>query len=166
MSNIVAIAYPDKATAEEVRATLAQLSTEHLLGLEDAVVVTREDNGKVKLHQAVKPGAAGAAGGAVWGGLLGMLFFAPLLGMAVGAAASGAAGAMSDLGINDKFMKELGTKLEPGTAALIVLVHGATPDKVLPRISQYGGDVLQTSLSTDDEEALQEALHHSTAGAA
>lgn len=165
MSNIVAIAYPDKATAEEVRTTLAQMSTEHLLGLEDAVVVTREEGGKVKLHQAVRPGATGAAGGALWGGLLGLLFFAPLLGMAVGAAAGGAGGAMSDLGINDRFMKELGAKLEPGTAALIVLVHGVTPDKVLPRISQYGGDVLQTSLSTDEEEALQEALHH-TAGAA
>jgi uncharacterized membrane protein len=164
MSNIVAIAYPDKATAEEVRATLAQLSTEHLIGLEDAVVVTNE-GGKVKLHQAVKPGAAGAAGGALWGGLLGLLFLAPLLGMAVGAAAGAAGGSMSDLGINDKFMKELGTKLQPGSAALIALVHDATTDKVLPRISQYGGDVLQTSLSTADEEALQQALSHS-AGAA
>ena len=165
MSNIVAIAYPDQATAEEVRATLAQLSTEHLLTLEDAVVVTRNEGGKVKLHQAVKPGATGAAGGAVWGGLIGLLFFAPLLGMAVGAAAGGAGGAMADLGINDRFMKELGAKLDPGKAALIVLVSGATPDKVLPRISQYGGDVLQTSLSTEEEEALQEALQH-TAGAA
>ena len=65
---------------------------------------------------------------------------------------------MSDVGINDKFMKELGAKLEPGSAALIVLVHGATTDKVLPRISQYGGDVLQTSLSTEEEQALQAAL--------
>ena len=159
MSNIVAIAYPDRATAEEVRATLAQMSTEHLLGLEDAVVVTRADDGKVKLHQAVKPGAAGAAGGALWGGVIGLLFLAPLLGMAVGAAAGGAGGAMSDIGINDKFMKELGAKLEPGAAALIVLVHDATTDKVLPRISQYGGDVLQTSLSTEEEQALQAALH-------
>ena len=163
MSNIVAIAYPDKATAEEVRATLAQMSTEHLLGLEDAVVVTREDGGKVKLHQAVKPAAGGAAGGALWGGLIGLIFFAPLLGMAVGAAAGAAGGAATDLGINDRFMKDLGAKLEPGKAALIVLVHGVTTDKVLPRISQYGGEVLQTSLTTEDEEALQHALRATAA---
>ena len=69
--------------------------------------------------------------------------------MAVGAA-SGA--------LTGKFMKELGTRLEPGGAALFVLVRSSTPDKVLPRISQYGGEVLHTSLSTEAEQTLQEAL--------
>ncbi len=94
MSNLVAIAYPDRATAEEVMGTLGRLSTEKSIELEDAVVVTRDDKGKVKLHQSNKLATAGAAGGALWGGLIGLLFFVPLLGMAVGAA-TGAARAHS-----------------------------------------------------------------------
>ena len=92
MSSLVAIAYPDTDTAERVRAELVEATKEHLIQLEDAVVVERRDDGKIKLHQAMSPGAAGAAGGALWGGLIGLIFLAPLLGMAVGAAAGGVSG--------------------------------------------------------------------------
>jgi uncharacterized membrane protein len=158
MSDLIAVAYPDKETAETVRSTLGQLMIERVLELEDAVVVTRDDNGKVKLHQAVRPAAAGAATGALWGGVIGLLFLAPLFGMALGAAAGGASGAATDHGINDQFMKDLGQKLHPGSAALIVLVRKSTPEKVLPRIEQYGGDVMQTSLDDEAEARLREAL--------
>jgi uncharacterized membrane protein len=158
MGNLIAIAYPSQATAEEVLATLARLQTEKSIELEDAVIVTRNQDGKVKLHQSVKLGASGAAGGALWGGLIGLLFLAPLVGMAVGAAAGGAAGAMADVGVDDRFLKDLGTKLAPDSAALIVLVHRSTPDKVLPEISSFGGDVIQSSLSDEAEAQLQAAL--------
>jgi uncharacterized membrane protein len=158
MSNLVAIAYPNVQTAEEVRTSLGQLQTEKLIELEDMVIVTRNDKGKVKLHQAVSPGGAAAAGGAVWGGLIGLLFLAPLLGMAVGAAAGGLAGSAADVGVDDNFMKELGSKLEGDSAALIVLIRSSTPDKVLPRISQYGGEVIQSSLSNEREDELRQAL--------
>jgi uncharacterized membrane protein len=167
MSDLIAVAYPDRATAEQVRGTLARLMTEHVIELADAVVVERTGEGKVKLHQAVRPGASGAAGGAMWGGLIGLLFLAPLVGMAIGAAAGGAAGAMSDYGIDDDFMRRLGHELRPGGAALIVLVTKSTPDKVLPRIREFGGTVLQTSLDEESEARLREALDGSaTAGAA
>ena len=158
MGNLIAISYPDQATAEEVLGTLARLQTERSIELEDAVIVTRDQEGKVKLHQTAKLGARGAAGGALWGGLIGLLFLAPLVGMAIGAAAGGAAGAMADVGVDDRFLKDLGTKLEPGGAALIVLVHRSTPDKVLPEISKFGGEVIQSSLSDDVEAQLQAAL--------
>ena len=158
MANLIAVAYPDKATAQEVLATLARLQKEHSIELEDAVVVTRDQDGKVKLHQTTRTAAAGATGGALWGGLIGLLFLAPLLGMAVGAAAGGAAGALTDVGVDDKFMKELGTKLEPGGAALIVLVSRSTPDKVLPEISKYEGHIIQSSLSDEAETQLQDAI--------
>ncbi|MDA0166294.1 DUF1269 domain-containing protein [Solirubrobacter ginsenosidimutans] len=158
MANLIAIAYPDQATAEDVLATLSRLQTEKTIELEDAVIVSRNQDGKVKLHQSAKLGAAGAAGGALWGGLIGLLFLAPVVGMAIGAAAGGAAGAMADVGVDDKFLKELGAKLEPGSAALIVLVHRSTPDKVLPEISKFGGDVIQSSLSDDAEAQLQTTL--------
>jgi uncharacterized membrane protein len=167
MSDLVAVAYPDQQTAETVRQRLAQLTREHVIELADAVVVTRDQDGKVHLHQTVRPAAAGAAGGALWGGLIGLLFLAPLFGAVIGAAAGGAAGAMSDFGVDDQFMKKLGEKVAPGGAALIVLVTKITPDKVLPEISEYGGEVLQTSLDDEAEERLREALNaQSAAGTA
>jgi uncharacterized membrane protein len=165
MANLIAVAYPSRGTAEEVLATLVRLQTERSIELEDAVVVTRERDGKVNLHQSAKLGAAGAAGGALWGGLIGLLFLAPLVGMAVGAAAGGAAGALTDVGVDDSFLKELGTKLSPGSAALIVLVHRSTPDKVLPEIAHFGGEVIQSSLNDDAERQLQTALQSRDAAA-
>ena len=158
MSDLIAVAYPDKETAEKVRTTLLGLTTQHAIELEDAVVVDRDESGKVKLHQIHRPGAAGATGGALWGGVIGLLFLAPLLGMALGAAAGGAFGSMTDVGINDEFMKKLGEKLPTGGAALIVLVRRATPDKVLPEIAEFGGEVIQTSLDNESEERLREVL--------
>jgi uncharacterized membrane protein len=163
MSNLIAIAYPDAATAEEVRNVLAQAVTEHLIELDDAVVVVRQDDGKVKLNQAVSTAGAGAAGGALWGGMIGLLFLSPLLGAAIGAAAGGASGAATDVGVDDNFLKELGEKLTPGSAALIVLVRSSTADKVLPRISQYGGHVIQSSLSNEQEASLEAALNPASA---
>jgi uncharacterized membrane protein len=157
MSNLVAIAYPRESTAKEVGRALVELQTEHSIELDDLVVAVNED-GKIKLRQSFHGGATGAAGGALWGGLIGLIFLAPLLGMAVGAAAGGVAGALTDYGVDDKFMKDLGNRLEPGGAALFVLVRSSTPDKVLPRVSQYGGEVLHTSLSNEAEQTLQEAL--------
>jgi uncharacterized membrane protein len=159
MSNLVAVAYPDPSTAEEVRDELVKAMKEHLIELDDAVVVVRQDDGKVKLHQAVSTAGAGAAGGAIWGGLIGLLFLSPLLGAAIGAAAGGASGALTDVGVDDKFLKELGEKLTPGAAALIVLVRSSTPDKVLPRIAHYGGHVIQSSLSDEAEGRLEAALN-------
>jgi uncharacterized membrane protein len=117
LSNLIAVAYDDVDTAKTVLAQLRELSVEHAITLDDAVVAERRPDGKIKLHQSLKPGAAGAAGGAMWGGLIGLLFLAPFLGMAVGAASGGAVGAMSDFGVDDRFMKDLASDMEPGTAA-------------------------------------------------
>jgi uncharacterized membrane protein len=157
-SNLIAVAYPDRETAEKVRSELADAMKEKLLVLEDAVIVVHEPGGKIKLHQAVSPTGAGAAGGALWGGLIGLLFLAPMVGMAIGAAAGAAGGAMADVGVDDKFMKTLGEKLAPGGAALIVLGHSDVRDRVIERVSPYGGEVIQTSLSTEAEEQLRGAL--------
>ena len=165
MSNLIAVAFPDRATAEEVMGTLGRLQTEHAIELEDAVIVTRDDKGKVKLHQSRNLTASGAVGGALWGGLIGLIFFVPLFGMALGAATGAATGAMTDVGVDDKFMKELGEKLKPGGAAVIVLIRRSTPDKVLPEIAPFGGDVIHTSLDNDAEERLRHILETRDAAA-
>jgi uncharacterized membrane protein len=158
LSSLVAIAYPDVATAEQVRAELDQATKEHLLALEDLVVVEHRADGKVKLHQGASLTGAGAAGGALWGGLIGLLFLAPVLGMAVGAATGAAAGKMTDVGADDDFVKRVGATIPPGGAAIIVLGRAGSPERVLERIGRYGGEVVQTSLSHEQEERLQAAL--------
>jgi uncharacterized membrane protein len=158
MSTLVAIAYPDTETAERVREELIQATKEHLVALEDAVVVEHRADGKIKLHQAMSPAGAGAAGGALWGGLIGLLFLAPVVGMAVGAASGAVAGKAADVGVNDNFMKDLGEKLPAGGAALIVLGRSDAPDKVIERVKPYGGQVIQTSLSDEAEQHLRDAI--------
>jgi uncharacterized membrane protein len=158
MSTLIAIGYPDAQTAEEVRGVLIQATKEQILDLQDAVVVEHQSDGKIRLHQAVSTTGAGAAGGALWGGLIGLLFLAPLVGMAVGAASGAVAGKMTDAGVNDDFLKQLGARLEPGAAALIALGSSAAPDKLLERLQPYGGDVIQTSLSNEEEERLRSSL--------
>jgi uncharacterized membrane protein len=139
-----------------VASNLGEAVKGHEIELDDVVIVEREGDGKVKLHQPSLAGF-GAASGALWGGLVGLIFFVPLFGMALGAAAGAAGGALSDTGVDDDFMKRLGEELAPGKAALIVLVRNMTADKVLPQI-RIPGTVIQTSLSNEDEQRLQEAL--------
>ncbi len=87
-----------------------------------------------------------------------MIFLNPLLGLAAGAAAGAVGGALTDVGINDKFMKELASGFNNGTSALFVLVRKVTPDKVLAELEGSGGKVLRTSLTHEQEEKLQAAL--------
>ena len=164
MSDLIAIAYPDVATAQEVAANAARLQKAHEITLDDMVVVERKQDGSVKLHQPSMAGM-GAASGALWGGLIGLIFLVPLFGMAIGAATGAATGALSDYGIDDKFMKELGTKVEPGSAALLLLVREMSPDKILPQIKTEG-HIIQTSLSNDEEQRLADALSGAGTGAA
>jgi len=163
MSTLIAIGYPDAETAEEVRGVLVQATKEKLVDLQDAVVVEHRSDGKIKLHQAISTTGAGAAGGALWGGLIGLLFLAPLFGMAIGAASGAVAGKVTDAGVNDDFMKQLGAKMAPGTAALIALGSSNAPDKLLERLQPYGGDVIQTSLDNEQEERLRSSLGAGTA---
>ncbi len=158
MSTLIAVAYPDRETAEKVRQELVEAATEQLLQLEDCVVVARDGDGKVKLHQAMNTTGAGAAGGAMWGGLIGLLFLAPVVGMAVGAASGALGGKMADVGVDDDFLKRLGEKLTPGSAAVIVLGRTDARDKVVDRVRPYGGELIQTSLGEEQEEHLRQAL--------
>jgi len=156
VSDLVAIAYPDVATARDVASNVGKAQKAHLIELEDLVIVERRNDGKIKLHQPSLAGV-GAAGGAMWGGLIGLLFLAPLVGMAIGAASGAAAGAVSDAGVDDRFMKDLGAQLDSGGAALVLLIRDANLDKLLAEV-KIPGQVVQSSLSSDSEQALRDAL--------
>ncbi|MGE5636466.1 MAG: DUF1269 domain-containing protein [Nocardioidaceae bacterium] len=156
MSDLVAIAYKDVPTAQEAASNVVQAQRERLIQLNDLVVIERRPDGKVKLHQPSNVGI-GAVGGAAWGGLIGLIFLVPLFGMAVGAATGAAVGALGSTGVDDQFMRDLGQRLEQGGAALILLVEQVNAEKLLPQVKIHG-EVLQTSLSNEAEEALRNAL--------
>lgn len=158
MSNLVVVAYPDQYRAAEVMATLRRLNKQYLVDLEDACYVTKDANGKIKLHQNTSLTGAGVAWGGLWGMLIGLLFFVPFLGFAIGAGMGAIAGKLSDYGIDDKFAKQLTSTLQPNSSALFVLVQRSTPDKVVPELAKYGGTVLQTSLPKETEDKLRAAL--------
>ncbi|MFO1148102.1 MAG: DUF1269 domain-containing protein [Alsobacter sp.] len=158
MSDLIVISYKDEAAAEAVRARLYDMQKNYLIDIGDAVVAVKQADGKVKLNQMVSTTAAGAASGSFWGLLVGILFMAPILGVAAGAAAGALGGALTDFGINDAFMKDLAGSLQPGNAALFVLVKKMTADKVLDDLKGTGGTVLRTSLDHTKEQALRDAL--------
>lgn len=160
MSDLVIISFKDEQTAFALRAELAKLQKEYLIEMEDAVVVTKDDKGKVKLHQAQNLTALGAASGSFWGLLIGMIFLNPLLGVAVGAGAGAVSGALTDVGINDDMMKSFAKDFTPGSSAVFVLVRKATGDKVLADLKEFAGKgkVLQTSLTKDKEDELRKVI--------
>jgi uncharacterized membrane protein len=158
MATLVVIDYESEVKAEEVRLALLKMQKEYLVDLVDAVVVVRDEKGKVRLRQLYNLTAAGAVRGGFWGALIGLLFLNPLFGMAIGAAAGAVSGALTDVGIDDNFMKELGETLKPGTAALCVLIRHMTPDKVIEELRQFGGTLIKTNLCHENEAKLREAL--------
>ena len=158
MADLVIIAYDSEQTADAARNKLFELQKEYLIEIGDAVVAVRQPNGHVKLNQMVNTVAAGAASGGMWGALVGLLFLNPLLGAAIGAGAGALSGKFTDIGIDDNFMKQAAEALTPGQAALCVLVRKVTADKVLPEMAQFGGKILRTNLTSEQEAKLQEAL--------
>ena len=158
MSDLVVVAFPTEAKAEEVRQKLLAMQKEYLIELGDAVIAVKDENGNIKLNQLINTTAVGAVSGTFWGTLIGLIFLMPLVGAAIGAASGAIGGALTDVGIDDKWMKETAAAIQPGTAALFVLVRKVTADKVLEGLKGEGGTVLKTSLDHTKEEALKAAL--------
>ena len=158
MSNLIVFTFDNETEAEKMRDTLVSMQKQKIISLEDAAVVIRRENGKVKVKQAQSLVGAGALGGSFWGLLIGLLFLAPWLGLAIGAATGALAGGMTDIGVDDKFIKEVGENIEPGHSALFLLVSDATPDKVMDGLTDFHPTVYQTSLSEEDDAKLRAAF--------
>jgi uncharacterized membrane protein len=118
----------------------------------------KDADGQIKLNQLVNMTAAGAASGAIWGTLVGFMFLMPLVGTAIGAASGALGGRLTDFGINDQFMKDAASGLQPGAAGLFLLIRKMTTDKVLADLRGIGGTVMRTSFDEAKETALREAL--------
>jgi uncharacterized membrane protein len=159
VSDLVVLAFKDEQGASRFTLEIERMQKTKILSLEDAAIVKRNADGKVKVSQANSLVGAGAFGGAFWGMLIGLLFWAPWLGLAVGAVTGALAGKFSDIGIDDSFIKEVAAQIPPGTSALFLMVAQSTPDRVLEELHGHTDvKVLQTSLSKDAEERLREAF--------
>ena len=158
MTHLVVLGLDDHEDAERVMDLAGDLAKQHLLELEDCAYAYKDDNGKVRIHQAISLTGAGAASGALWGTLIGMLFLMPIAGLAIGAGTGALAGKLADVGINDDTIKQIGSQLEQGRAAVFLLARSATVDKVIDALKPYNPTVIQTNLTKDREEELVQAL--------
>jgi uncharacterized membrane protein len=160
MSELIAITYDDQASGQQAFAALSEMQKQQILTLEDAALAYKDEKGKVKVKQTLENQHTGtvATWGFFWGFLIGLLFGGPLFWGLTTALLGAIIGKTTDLGIDNKFIKEVGESLDPGGSALFILVAKATPDKVLPELENFGGHVYQTSLSNEDEEKLRQVL--------
>jgi len=173
MSKLLVFGVDSPATAEKVLDLARDLAKQQLLELADAAWVERTQDGGVKLHQSVNLTAmmagSGAVTGALWGTLIGLLFLNPVAGAVVGAGVGAGTGAvtgkLTDIGVNDDLIREIGQTLEPGKAAVFFLARNATVDRVIEAIKPYNPKVIQTNLSVDSEKELIEALRGQQVGA-
>jgi uncharacterized membrane protein len=157
-SNLTVIVFDDELKAEEARLKLLKLQREGFMELEDAVVVVKEQDGTARYHQMHKPARKGGLAGSITGLIVGSIFFSPLIGAVFGAVTGAVSGSLSDVGIDDQFMKELSEKFKPGSSALFTLVRKADPERVGEAFIGFGGKVLVNSVSREREAAIQKLL--------
>jgi uncharacterized membrane protein len=157
-SNLTVIVFEDEQRADEGRLKLMKLQKEGFIELEDAVVVVKGQDGTARYHQMRKPARKGGLAGSITGLIVGSIFFSPLIGAVFGAAAGAVSAALDDMGVDDKFMKDLAKKFKPGSSALFTLVRKADPERVREAFLGFGGKVLVNSVSRQREAAIQRLL--------
>ena len=168
MATLIVITYDQEQTGFDALNKLAELSKLQLITLADAAVAVKDPKGKVKVKQTLENQMSGSSAiwGGFWGLLIGLLFLAPIFWGLLGALMGYLLGKAGDVGIDNVFIKEVGDSLDPGQSALFMLIVEATQDKVMDAMSEFGGEVYQTSLTKDDEEKLKKALEHENVSAA
>jgi uncharacterized membrane protein len=159
MATLTVWKFDSASGAENALELLQRLQKEELIQINDAAYAFwPEGRKRPKTEQLSGLTGAGALGGSFWGLLFGLIFFVPLLGMAVGAAMGALAGSMSDVGIDDDFIREVRDNVTPGTSALFVMTSNAVTDKVLDRFKETGASLISTNLSTEQEAQLRGAF--------
>ncbi|MGP7997787.1 MAG: DUF1269 domain-containing protein [Streptosporangiaceae bacterium] len=163
MADLIAIGYPDEGTAEQAAEEARGMARDLIIEPDAIAVIVRDNEGKYHVHTSHHPVGAGASWGMFWGLLFGLLFFIPVFGLAIGAGLGALMGKIAKSSIDQQFQDQVRGMITPGTSALFLMVEKVTPDKALERLSKYGGTVLKTSLSKQDEQEIQEALHGGSA---
>lgn len=163
VNNLTVLAFANLTQAFQLRDALLALEGERLFHLAEAAVVTREPDGRVQLHQPVIDNAAGCAAiGSLTGLIVGTVFMLPGLGVAVGSGIGAIIGALSDLGVDDQFMKKMGAMLTPGTSALVLLGDKAELDALGQRLGVLlrGSTLLSTTVNPEREAEIRKLLQN------
>jgi len=153
--------FADADAAERTVQLVQDLQKQELITVHDAATVVWEQGKKrPRTRQLHNLAGAGALGGAFWGLLFGLIFFVPLLGLAVGAATGALTGSMSDVGIDDDFIKGVRGKVTEGTSALFLMTSDAVQDRVHDAVKAAAlqAELIHTNLSKEDEDALRETF--------
>jgi uncharacterized membrane protein len=159
VADLIAIGYPDETTADAAAEEARRLARDLIIQPDAIAVITRDKDGAYHVHTDHHPVGAGATWGMFWGFLFGLLFFVPVLGLAIGAGMGALMGKMAKTSIDKQFQEQVRDMVKPGTSCLFLMLEKVTPDKAVDAMSKFGGTVLKTSLSKDDEKELQDALH-------
>ena len=158
MSHLVVVSFDNAEEAGRVRETLRSAEKADYLSLDDSAVIVKDEEGKIHVKNETDRGVKiGAVGGGLLGLLLASIFF-PVAGLLVGALAGGLIGKSVDLGIDQKFVKEVADDLEPNTSAIFFIVREANPDVAVAALKPYKGTVRQTSFPPEAEEELRRIL--------
>ena len=163
MATLIAIGYPDEATAAAAADEARRLAKDLIIQPDAIAVIVRDRQGDYHVDTTHHAVSGGAVWGMFWGFLFGLLFFIPVFGMAIGAGMGALMGKLTKSSIDKEFRDQVRDLVQPGTSALFLMLEKATPDKALEAMSKFGGTVLKTSLSKQDEQELQDALHGETA---
>jgi uncharacterized membrane protein len=159
VATLTVLEFPTADGADTMIATLQGLRKQQLITIHDAAIVTWPRGAKKpKTRQLHNLAGAGALTGAFWGMLFGLLFFIPLFGLAIGAGMGALMGAMSDVGIDDKFMAEVRSKVTEGTSALFLMTSGAVQDKVAEALKGQPFELIASNLTKEQEEKLMAAF--------
>lgn len=159
MPDLIAIAYPDTTTALSAMDEATHLAEDLIIQPDAIAAIVRSEDGKFRTITNQHEVGVGATWGLFWGMLFGLLFFVPIFGLALGAGLGAIMGKITKSSIDKGFQDQIKDALTPGSSALFLIVEQMTTDKALDGLSKFGGTVIKTSLSKEDEAALQEALH-------
>ncbi len=158
MSDLIVIGYDDHAKATKAYDEVLVMQQDFVVELRGLAIVTVDKDGKSHVDIPQKIVGAGAASGALWGMLLGMLFLVPVVGLALGGMMGALFGKLGKSGIDDQFRAQVSSMLEPGKAAVVIMASKVTEDKFADRIKPFGGKILKTSLSDEAEKELAHEL--------
>jgi uncharacterized membrane protein len=158
VSELIVIGYDSQATATEAYNKVMSLSKDFVVTLNGLAIVTVDAEGKSHVETPQKIVGVSAASGALWGMLIGLLFFVPGVGLLLGGAMGALFGKLGKSGINDQFRSQVQDMLTPGSAAVVVMASKITEDKFADAMGPFGGKLLKTSLSEEDEKELASEL--------
>jgi uncharacterized membrane protein len=157
MSDLIVIGYENPQIAQQAYERVQRLQQDFIVDLRGLAIVNVDADGKTHVDTPKRIIGTSAVSGALFGLLIGLLFFVPgmaLLGGAVGALM----GVLSKSGIDAQFRNQVEHLLEPGHSAVVIMASKITEDKFTSAMQPFGGTVLKTSLSDSDEKELAEEL--------